>query len=105
MKIYTLTSIAGSGFAIPPGVVVDYPNNQEAQRMIDAGVARKPTPAELVVAEERAKAASAAKKAEAEATAATEKSVASAKKKAASDAKKADDKKRERPPAAKKSKK
>ena len=105
MKIYTLTSISGSGFSYPPGIVCDYANNEEAQRMIAAGNARKPTPAELLVADERAKAAAAERKAEAEAAAKTAETVAAGKKAKASDAKKADGKKREKPPAKSKSKK
>ena len=109
MKLFTLTSIAGIGLSCPPGVVVDYPDKAEAQRMIDAGNARKPTEAELVVAVERKKADDATAKAAAEAAAKTAEIVAKANKKHAADAKKADEKKRKaagrpvgRPPKAKK---
>jgi len=101
MKIFTLTSIAGVGFSYPPGKVVDYADDKEAQRMIDAGNARKPTPAELAVAGERAKAAEAEKKAADEATAAVAKTVAASNKKRADDAAKGFEKKRGRPPGAK----
>jgi len=108
MKIFTLTSIAGTGFSLPPGVVTDYPDKAEAQRHIDGGNARKPTPAELAVAAEKEKAAAEAAKKAADADAKTAETVAKANKKRAADAKKASEKKREtarpvgRPPKPKK---
>ncbi len=94
MQIFTLTSIAGAEISCPPGVVVDWPDKAEAQRMIDGGNARKPTDGELAVAGERKESAAAKAAAEAEADAKVAEVVAKANKKRAADAKKADEKKR-----------
>ena len=94
MKIFTLTSIAGTDVSCPPGAVVDWPNEAEAKRMIVGGNARKPTDAELAVAAERKNAADAVAKAQAEELVQTAKIISAADKKRAADAKKADAKKR-----------
>ena len=94
MKIFTLTSIAGTDVSCPPGAVVDWPNDAEAKRMIAGGNARKPTGAELAVAAERTNAADADAKARAEELVKTAEIIAAADKKRAADAKKADAKRR-----------
>lgn len=94
MKIFTLTSIAGTDVSCPPGAVVDWPNDAEAKRMIAGGNARKPTDAELAVAVERKNAADAAGKARTEELAKTAEIIAAADKKRAADAKKAEAKRR-----------
>jgi hypothetical protein len=94
MKIFTLTSIAGTDVSCPPGAVVDWPNEAEAKRMIAGGNARNPTEAELAVAVERKNAADAVAKARTEELVKTAEIISAADKKRAADAKKADAKKR-----------
>lgn len=42
MKIKILQSLAGNGFTIPAGSIIDKPS-EEANRMIEAGIAEKVT--------------------------------------------------------------
>jgi regulator of protease activity HflC (stomatin/prohibitin superfamily) len=93
MKIFTLTSIAGADLSCPPGVVVDYPDEAEAKRMIAGGNARQPTEAEVAVSAERKAAQAIKDQAAAEADKAVADTVAKANKARAVAAKKAETKK------------
>lgn len=98
MKLFTLTGIATSGVSYPPGIVIDWPKENEAERMIAGGIARVPSPGELLVDEERKKARAESAKVAADAADAAAKIVAAANKKRTDAAAKAFEKKRGKAP-------
>jgi hypothetical protein len=90
MQIRILKSIAGRNFSYRRGAVVDWKDDKEAERLIEAGAARKLSKAEQAYEDELEKDKTAKAEAEAKADAATAKAVADTKKKRADAAKKTD---------------